>query len=70
MRWLGGASPIALVIGPVTDQERLTAARLLLRYTKAVIGEVVRVSAYRGEERLEMQVAVGLTEEELERLRI
>ena len=70
MRWLGGASPMGLVIGEADEADLRLAGRLVMRYTKAERGQTVRLSAYCGETRYELQVVHDIEEQELEQQRV
>ena len=70
IRWLGGASPMGLVIGEAGEVELHLAARLLMRYTKAERGQLATLSAYRGGVRHELQVMHDIDEQTLEQQRV
>lgn len=70
LRWLEGSSPLGLVVGEQRDDAIETAAKILLRYTKASAGQVCSVYALvRGEER-RLTVINDFSAERVEQLRI
>jgi hypothetical protein len=70
LRWADGASPMVLLLGISEPLSIATAARVLLRYTKAPKGEPAMVSVQTDGQRSELKVVNDLLEDELERLRL
>jgi hypothetical protein len=70
-RWVDGSSPTGVLTGPVDDNALTTAARILLRYTRAEAGSscTLRASVKGGEERL-LTCVHDIGEAELEGLRV
>ena len=70
VRWLEGGSPLGLLLGDVNDAMLETAAKLVLRYTKAEIGrECTVVTVIDGNER-NMRATNEYDEQKVEELRI
>jgi tRNA U34 2-thiouridine synthase MnmA/TrmU len=70
LRWIEGGGPLGVLLGGVDDMVLETAARIVLRYTKAETGKECRVkAAVSGNERL-MQVTNTYDEAKIENFRI
>lgn len=70
VRWLGGGSPMLLLVGKPVTEDIETAGRIALRYTRAPKGENCRLSIMRNGSLQEFDVLNDMEENELERLRI
>ncbi|RNC72225.1 MAG: hypothetical protein ED859_02495 [Desulfuromonadales bacterium] len=70
LRWVEGSSPLGVVMGKVDDSALESAAKILLRYTRAEVGHQCTVKVVvDGDERL-MAVENGFTEESIEQYRV
>ncbi|MGC9976509.1 MAG: hypothetical protein ABSC57_07320, partial [Syntrophales bacterium] len=70
VRWLEGGSPLGVLLGHVDDALLETAAKIVLRYTKAEMGrECVVMVTIDGNERL-MRVTNEFDEQKIEEFRI
>ena len=65
LRWLDGGSPMGCVIGELNDELLATAARILLRYTRAETGMECRLLVIRDGEEGTLSVANDFDEEQV-----
>ena len=70
VRWLGGGSPMLLLVGEPEAADIDTAGRIVLRYTRAPRGESCRMSVMRNGRLQEFDAMNNMEEDELERLRV
>ena len=70
LRWNGGPSPLAAVMGETSDALIEKAAQILLRYTKAEAGSIEKVALMREGSESEIEVANTLDEAAVEALRL
>lgn len=70
LRWNGGSSPLAAVMGETSDALIEKAAQILLRYTKAEAGSVEKIALMREGDEAEIEVANTLDEAAVEALRL
>ena len=70
LRWLEGSSPLGVVMGKMDDSHLETAAKILLRYTKAEAGQECAVKVLMdGNERL-LKVVNDFSEARIEDFRV
>jgi tRNA-uridine 2-sulfurtransferase len=70
LRWNGGSSPLAAIMGETTDALIEQAAQILLRYTKAETGSTEKIALFREGNESEIEVANTLDEAAVEALRL
>ena len=70
LRWIDGGSPLGMVTGVVDDSLISTAARLILRYTKAETGQECRVKIVRNDAEELMTVRNDCDEAVIESFRV
>ena len=70
LRWIDGGSPLGVVTGVVDDSLISTAARLILRYTKAEAGQDCRVKIVRNDAETLINVRNDCEEAMIESLRL
>ena len=70
LRWSGGPSPLAAVMGESSDELVVRAGQVLLRYTKAEAGAGAGLSVFRDGTELEMSTVNCLDEAAVESLRL
>jgi tRNA U34 2-thiouridine synthase MnmA/TrmU len=66
LRWLDGGSPLGVVVGEYDDELLGKAARILLRYTRAAVGEECRVKVDRNGGEQVMVIGNNFDEAEVE----
>lgn len=70
LRWNGGSTPTAAIMGETSGELIEKAAQILLRYTKAEAGAVEKVALFREGDETEIEVANALDEAAVEALRL
>lgn len=70
LRWNGGSSPLAAIMGETSGALIEKAAQILLRYTKAEAAAVEKVALFREGNETEIEVANALDEAAVEALRL
>jgi hypothetical protein len=70
LRWLDGGSPLGVVTGAVDDDLVAIAARLLLRYTRAVGGQECRMKVIRDDTETLLTIRNDCDETLIESLRV
>ena len=70
LRWSGGPSPLAAVMGESSDELIARAGQILLRYAKAEAGAEAKLAVYRDGCELEMTTVNRLDEAAVESLRL
>jgi hypothetical protein len=70
VRWLEGGSPLGVILGTLDDEITATAAKILLRYTKAEAGRECRLLVSRAGEQREMTTCNEFGDAEIETYRV
>ena len=70
LRWSGGPSPLAAVMGESSDELIARAGQLLLRYTKSEAGAEEKLAVFRDGNESEMSTVNSLDEAAVESLRL
>lgn len=70
LRWLEGGSPLGVVLGAVNDEITATAAKIVLRYTKAEPGRECRLLVMQTQEQREMTTRNDFGDTEIETYRV
>jgi hypothetical protein len=70
LRWSGGPSPLAAVVGECSDELLARAGQVLLRYTKAPVGEEAELDGWVDSRELKFSTLNSLDEAAVEALRL
>ena len=70
VRWLEGGSPLGVILGVVNDEITATAAKILLRYTKAEAGRECRLVVDLDQKQREMTTSNDFGDTEIETYRV